>query len=491
VKKVGIVGAGIGGLAASVRLAVQGFEVEVFEALPGPGGKLDSIAGGGYRFDKGPSLFTVPRLVEDLFALAGRDIEPYFRYRTIPEACRYFWDDRTRLIASASIDQFDADVARVLGEDRGAVAAYLDQSRTLYEQTRPLFLERSLHKLSTYLSPEVFGALGALGSVRWDLSLHKVNQKRFKNPKTVQLFDRFATYNGSNPYQTPSVMQIIPHLEHGIGTFLPLGGMQAIPQAIHRLAVDLGVRFRFNCPVSSIQVEHNRAVALVLETGERIGFESVLSNADVYTTYDKLLPEFKLPGRIERAERSSSAVIFYWGMKARFDELGLHNIFFSNDYSAEFNSIFKRKELGNDPTIYVNIGSKFEPGDAPVDSENWFVMVNSPASYGQNWESEVALLRKRVIDRLSAVLGRPIEELIEFEEQVHPLQIEQWTRSHRGALYGTASNDLFSAFLRHPNSSKRLKNLYFCGGSVHPGGGIPLCLLSAKIATDQIVSDVR
>ncbi len=490
-KRIGIVGSGIGGLAASIRLAVQGLEVEVFEALPGPGGKLDSIEGGGYRFDKGPSLFTMPRLVEELFELAECDMGPYFGYQTIPEACRYFWDDQTRLTASASIEDFDAEVARVLGEDRGAVASYLEQSRRLYEQTRPLFLERSLHKISTYLSPEVFKAFGALGSVRWDLSLHRTNQKRFRNPKTVQLFDRFATYNGSNPYRTPSVMQIIPHLEHGIGTFLPLGGMHSIPKALHRLAVDLGVIFHFNTPVAQIETEKRRATALILERGDRLDFDLVLSNADVYTTYARLLPDFDLPKRIERAERSSSAVIFYWGINAHFDELGLHNIFFSNDYRSEFDSIFERKELGNDPTVYVNIGSKYEPGDAPNNCENWFVMVNSPASYGQNWAREVEILRSRVVERLSRVLGRSIEDLIEFEEIVNPVQIEEWTRSHRGALYGTASNDLFSAFLRHPNKGSRIENLYFCGGSVHPGGGIPLCLLSAKIATDHIAADVR
>lgn len=450
---------------------------------------MDQFELRGFRFDKGPSLFTLPDLVEELFQLADRPLADYFEYQRIDEACRYFWDDGTRLTAHADIGRFDAEVSHILGEKKGAVSRYLAQSARLYGQTKPLFLERSLHRWTTYVQSGVWSALGALGSLGWNRSLHAHNAGLFLNPKTVQLFDRFATYNGSDPYQTPSIMQLIPHLEHGLGTYLPKGGLRAVPLALHRLAEELGVQFHFSTPVSRIALRQNTAFGLELSDGSVRPFDRILSNADVFSTYAHLLPDLEAPAQIRRAERSSSAVLFYWGIDRRFPELGLHNIFFARDYRAEFDHIFRHKTLSGDPTIYVNITSKFETNDAPPGQENWFVMVNSPAAYGQDWAEALPRLRAQVLDRLNAVLSTDISGHIVCEETLHPNQIEQWTRSHRGALYGTSSNSLWSAFLRHPNRSEHIKGLYFCGGSVHPGGGIPLCLQSARIASQWIIDD--
>ena len=166
--------------------------------------------------------------------------------------------------------------------------------------------------------------------------------------------------------------------------------------------------------------------------------------------------------------------------------MDLHNVFFSKDYRDEFDSIFIKKTIYDDPTIYVNITSKEIPNDSPENGENWFVMINTCADNGQNWDIEVKKLRKIVLNRLEAILGESISSLIEEEEIFTPKTIEKRTKSYKGSLYGSSSNSLFSAFLRHPNFSSKIKNLYFCGGSVHPGGGIPLCLLSAKITTELI-----
>ena len=185
-------------------------------------------------------------------------------------------------------------------------------------------------------------------------------------------------------------------------------------------------------------------------------------------------------------ERSSSAIVFYWGIRKEFKELDLHNIFFAEDYKAEFEAIFEQKTMYKDPTIYINISSKICKEDAPNQSENWFVMVNAPANIGQNWDELVANTKKNVIEKLNAHFKMDIESLIECEEILDPRTIESKTSSYQGSLYGTSSNSKFSAFLRHPNFKKNIKGLYFVGGSVHPGGGIPLCLLSAKIATNHV-----
>jgi phytoene dehydrogenase-like protein len=189
---------------------------------------------------------------------------------------------------------------------------------------------------------------------------------------------------------------------------------------------------------------------------------------------------------VEKQERSSSALIFYWGIKKKFEQLGLHNIFWSEDYQKEFSLLFEEKEIIDDPTVYVNITSKFEKGDAPEGCENWFVMVNAPHVAGQDWEEIEKHTRKNVISKLSRMLGTDVESLIETEKVLTPPTIQSQTSSYLGSLYGTSSNDRMAAFFRHPNFSPKIKNLYFCGGSVHPGGGIPLCLLSGKIVGDLL-----
>jgi phytoene dehydrogenase-like protein len=195
------------------------------------------------------------------------------------------------------------------------------------------------------------------------------------------------------------------------------------------------------------------------------------------------------PEKTLKQESSSSAVVFYWGVQKSFDELSLHNILFSKDYKQEFKEIFDENRLPTDPTVYINISSKSNPNDAPKGSENWFVMVNAPAHRGQDWKSDVGGLKERVIQKINNQLDTDIRPLIRQEKIWTPEGIEEDTRSYQGALYGTSSNDQTAAFLRHPNFSSKIKNLYFCGGSVHPGGGIPLALLSAKITSEMIIND--
>jgi phytoene dehydrogenase-like protein len=213
---------------------------------------------------------------------------------------------------------------------------------------------------------------------------------------------------------------------------------------------------------------------------------------DVYFTYQRLLLDQSKATEVLKQERSSSALIFYWGIDHSFPELELHNIFFTKNYQAEFESLFKSKKAYADPTIYVNITSKLEPGvQAPVGKENWFVMVNAPANMGQDWMKFRAQYRDAIIEKLNKILGVNLESLIQVEEVLDPVIIESRTDSYKGSLYGTSSNSKMAAFLRHPNFSKKIKNLYFVGGSVHPGGGIPLCLKSAAIMSKMVAKDFK
>jgi phytoene desaturase len=477
--KTGIVGAGIAGLAAAVRMAVRGQEVHVFEANAYPGGKLSAFELEGYRFDAGPSLFTMPQYVDELFRLAGKKPTDYFEYERLPVVCNYFWEDGTRLSAYAEADRFAQEAAEKLGVSAQAVQQQLQDSARKYEVTGKIFLEKSLHKVNTWANWKVAKAMLQIPTLDLFTSMNRVHERIAQHPKLVQLFNRFATYNGSNPYKAPGLLSIIPHFEHALGAYYPKGGMVAISQSIYELAESLGVQFHFNMPVERILVDNEQARGVIIK-GEEIAFDQVISNMDIFFTYRKLLPDQKQPERILQQEKSTSAIIFYWGIKHSFPELDLHNIFFSDNYEREF-ATMEAGGLYEDPTVYVNISSKYSPEDAPAGHENWFTMINAPYNAGQDWDQLIAQAREAAIQKVSRMLGKDIRSLITCEEILEPRSIESKTGSHLGSLYGTSSNNKMAAFMRHPNFSRRIKNLYFCGGSAHPGGGIPLCLLSAKI----------
>ncbi|MCH8534555.1 MAG: phytoene desaturase [Flavobacteriaceae bacterium] len=480
-----IIGAGIAGLATSLRLTKLGYKVQVFESNSYTGGKLHAIKQDGYRFDLGPSLFTMPHLVDELFELFEEIPKQHFDYIKKSNLCNYFWEDGTRFQVKDSLDQFVNDASQVFKEPKSKIEAYLNRNQLKYDLTQDLFLNKSLHKTKTYLSLDTIKAVAQMYKLHLNESLDTTNKKYFSNPKLIQLFNRYATYNGSSPFKTPGIMSMISHLEMYYGTFYPKGGMHQISQSITQLAKQEGVEFHLNTKVDEIVTEGNQ-VKGVEANGNFYTSDVVVSNMDIFSSYSSLLKEAKQPKKTLQQERSSSALIFYWGIEKEFPELDLHNILFSDDYEAEFDAIFNQKEIYHDPTIYINITSKEEKSDAPANAENWFVMMNVPANYGQDWKKIQQSLKKQVIAKINRILKTDISPLIVTEYVWDPVEIEKTTSSHRGSLYGASSNDQMAAFLRHPNFSKQYKNLYFCGGSVHPGGGIPLCLLSAKIVSDLV-----
>ncbi|MCH8545300.1 MAG: phytoene desaturase [Cryomorphaceae bacterium] len=484
-----VVGAGVAGLATALRLKGRGYDVEVFEAAMHPGGKMGEWASEGYRFDTGPSLFTLPHLVEETIASVHSKTSDYFTYSKHQTACAYFWEDGTELLAEGDVGTFSKKSADILGGNARAIAEYFSEAAKMYDITKGVFLERSLHRWQTYLTKDVWKAIPKLPTLGLFSSLHQRNQKRLgNNDKLVQLFDRFATYNGSSPYLTPGIMQMICHLEHGIGTFYPHGGMSSIPKAMFNAGKDAGIEYHFGQNVEKIHVENNRATAITVN-GNLHKADVVVCNVDVRSAYKHLLTDVSTPKNVVKQKPSSSAIIFYWGIKQQFPKLDLHNIFFSEDYKAEFDAIFSQDTLYEDPTVYINISAKVDENDAPKGCENWFVMINVPADSGQDWDTLTQQAKQFIIEKLNRMLAVDVSALIETENILTPPLIELKTSSQGGALYGSSSNERMAAFFRHANFHHKIGGLYFCGGSVHPGGGIPLCMHSARITSDLITND--
>ncbi|MGC4066307.1 MAG: phytoene desaturase family protein [Polyangiaceae bacterium] len=483
-----VIGSGIAGIAASIRIRALGVDVTVLEANDYPGGKLSSVQLGGYRFDAGPSLFTLPELVLELFHIANRSPEGRFAFKPKAIGCNYFYPDGTFLRGYTDPERFAEETERVLGVPRERVQRYLEHAAEVYSLVGRIFLEKPIDRLGTWTSAAVAKAMFHLGKFDLSSTLHETNVRRLSEPHLVQYFDRMATYSGSSPYRAPGILAMIPHLEHNVGTFVPEGGMISITKSLVALAEEIGVRFEYGKAVSQIMIEGRRARGVLVD-GVPCLADVVVCNMDVVSAYRKLLSGRPAPERVLTQEPSSSALIFYWGMRKQFPQLELHNVFFGSNYPDEFRAIFENGTISADPTIYVNATAKDHPADAPTGCENWYVMVNAPANRDQNWDELIARVRRDVISRLERQLGEVIEPHIEVEHTLDPRGIEQRTSAHRGALYGSSSNSKWSAFLRHPNAAPEIASLYFCGGTVHPGGGIPLCLKSAKIAVERLRED--
>jgi len=487
--KVGVIGAGIGGLAVALRLAAKGHHVTVYEKNSKPGGKISEFRVNGYRFDTGPSLFTLPELTKELFDICGESIDEWIPYESLPTNCKYFFPDGTVFNFYQDKEQLTEEINTKTKDSIEDLQKRLDKSEEVYNLSAPVFLFRPFaRKLSDFNTPPYKKIAKKLFKLDFFRTMNQANKKDFSDENLIQLFNRYATYNGSDPHKAPATLNMIAHLENNIGAYFPLKGMYSIADSLYRLALLKGVEFCFDSPVSRIITENKKATGITIHNRKEL-YDVVVSDVDVRYVANNMIENYPLKKRLNKGEPSSSAMIFYWGINRTFDNLELHNILFSGDYKDEFRKIFKEKTVSKDPTVYIFISSKLVKEDAPVGCENWFVMINVPSNSGQYNKEMTARIRKRIIAKINQELDTDIEKYIEEEKIACPVAIEAATNSVDGALYGISSNSMFSAFLRHPNSLKKIRNLYFTGGSVHPGGGIPLCLANAKIVDDLIAED--
>lgn len=478
-----VIGSGIAGLAAAIRMAVAGYQVTVLESNAKPGGKMSELELSGYRFDKGPTVLTKPEYLDDLFRHAGREPRDYWNCQKVDPIFRYFFEDGTVIKSHSDWSDFAVEVAEKTNDTAKSLKSFLKKAKVKHDLTDKVFLQRSLHKFRNYLNWETVRGIFNFHKIEAFKSMNASNQAHFKDQKLVDMFNRYASYNGSDPYLAPATLNVISHYEITAGTYFSEGGIYPIVSSLYKLALELKVEFRFDSPVSELIIGEHEITGVVTKRGTE-QFDLVISNVDVHKFYSKLIPKHGNSQRFLDQERSSSVIVFYWGMDRTFDQLGLHNMFLSDNSEVEYDHI-RRGELYNDPTIHLTISSKKNLEDAPEGCENWATLISTPHNTGQDWDTLITESRKRVIKKLNRILGFDISANIKVESVQDPRTLETETGAALGAVFGSSSNSMFSAFLRHPNFSSQFKNLFFCGGTVHPGPGVPLCLLSAKIATQM------
>ncbi len=488
-KPIIIIGAGIGGLSAAIRLAAAGRRVIVYEQNEAIGGKMSQVCERGFRWDTGPSVITMRAVFEELFAAAGRRLEDYLTLLPVEPLTRYFYPDGVIFDASRDLAKTTAQIAALEERDVEGYLAYLAYAARIHRLTSPVFIYDEPPSWRSFLRVPPTHALKIDGLRKMDTAIRSF----VRSPHLHQLLGRFATYVGASPYQAPATLNVIAHVELTGGVWYPQGGIYTIAQALARLAEELDVEIHTGCPIEQIQLNGSQVQGVVLKNGTRQLAEAVIANVDVTTVYQKLLPPtIATPRRLDRLTRfepSCSGFILMLGLNKQHPDLAHHNIFFSDDYPGEFADIFERGLPPQKPTIYAAITSKTDPDHAPPGHENWFILVNAPPVGSKfDWTSQATAYRDRVLDYL-AEFGIDIRENIVVERMMTPADLARHTGAWRGALYGASSNSPWTAFRRPNNRARDVRGLYFAGGTTHPGGGVPMVTLSGKVAAGMVLAD--
>jgi phytoene desaturase len=485
----------MGGMACAARLASKGHTVQVFEHDKTWGGKLGRVEHEGYKFDTGPSLFTLPAVYRDLFLKTGAALEESIEIVELETAFRYQFADGTVLkMPGTGIGR----CAEAIGDTLGGQSAdqwrsFMRRAAQMWSVTRKPFLESELHGLKSLMA--LSWRVNDIRTIAPTRTLREMATHYLEDPRLITLVDRYATYTGSDPRQAPAALATVPYIEQMFGAYHVAGGLRELGRALYERAVSIGVTFEFGATVANIATEP-MVSGVTLEDGRFFSADIVVANSDASNVYEHLLSS-KAQRRTSSAKKalnkatpSLSGFVVLQAMAGSTPDLEHHNVFFPENYEDEFDSIFgigKEVSPVADPTIYI-----CSPNDAemsPAGNESWFILINAPRHdprNGVDW-SDPDLKHSYTQQILTALAKRGIttENRISWQQAVTPADLERNTLAPGGSIYGTSSNGMRSAFLRPENVTK-IPNLYLVGGSSHPGGGLPLVGMSAEIVANHI-----
>lgn len=488
-KKVAIIGAGLGGLSAAITLANAGFDVDVYEKNGHIGGKLMPVQMKTYGFDFGPNTITMPHVFKQVIEQTGRRAEDYFTLIPLKHHTKNVFPDGTEFILSRDTDTMVEQLETLDPIGAKNYYPFLKELTRLYELSEMHFFPKTFKSWTDYLSP----SLGyALTQVRPLESMDHFFRRYFQHPVVLQSFGRYATYIGSSPFQAPATFAMIAYLELIQGVYTVKGGTVSIARAFHKVAKELGVRFHLNTPIDQVTIENKRIRTLSSKDQAVWSGDHVIMNADLLKAYPELVDETDRPSftnkQVDKIEPSISAFVILAGLSTRRKSQFHHTVYFSSDYPKEFQQIFERGQMADDPTIYICNSSVTDRERSP-DGDNLFILVNAPALRKDGTASySVEAYKELIYDRLKEK-GLDIRKDLVVERVIPPEEIADKFGAFRGALYGLSSHRKKDAFLRPRNKSKDVSNLYFVGGSTHPGGGSPMVTLSgmnvARLLVDQ------
>jgi len=499
-----VIGAGLGGLAAACTAAARGHKVTLLDKNPWLGGKAAQLwldkpgSNEKFRFDMGPTILTVPRVLRRIYAEAGRDQNPELPLIRLDPQWRCFFDDGSRIDLMADVDEM-AQRMDAFAPGRGLGEGYRKfqgVAKHLHGVSERFFFWKSVEGVMDTLDMRANlkpSTLKDVLSLRMGQTVAKVIRGHVPDERLAQMLDHFCQYVGSNPYLAPAVLSSIGDMQASEGVWYPVGGTRAVAEGLARLAGELGAELRPSSDVSGIEVEGGRVRAVKLVSGERLACDAVISNMDAIRTYGELVG-----GDVGRTyqkkgfEPACSGVVLYLGLNKRYDHLAHHCFVFSRDAEEEFDAIYKRGEPAPDPTAYLAATAATDPTSAPEGGESLYVLVHTPyIRPHHDWAELFPGYRQKILDKLKRTAGmEDIEERIVAEHRLTPVDIHERYRVLNGAIYGVASHGAFTGAFKPGNRSRQVKGLYLAGGAAHPGPGMPMVMMSGWIAADSLDQDL-
>jgi diapolycopene oxygenase len=497
--RVGVIGGGLGGLAAACTLAARGYRVVLLERNRSLGGKAALLEEQGYRFDLGPTILTIPSVLARIYAEAGRRMADHLQLTRLDPQWRCFFDDGSILDLREDAEQMAMEIARFSldTDDADGYRRFLNRSGRLnaiaqrFFFWRPVGSLRDMFDARTALQPSM---LRAILDVRPGQSVAATVRTHVRDARVAQMLDHFTQYVGSAPDQSPAVLCGIAHMQTNEGVWYPRGGMNALARALESLARELGVEIRKGGSVRRILLDSKTGVRGVeTDRGEEIPLAAIVANSDIVRTHRDLIggvPKRRFD-RQRRYEPSCSGVVLYLGLDRSYEHLAHHNFVFSHDPAEEFDAIYRRGEPAPDPTCYLAAPSRTEPDVAPPGGEALYVLVHVPyLRPHHDWDRLLPAYRRTILDKLVRTAGlRDLEQRIRFERWLTPQDIQDRFGVWNGAIYGLASHGKLLGAFKPSNRSSDVKGLYFAGGSAHPGPGVPMVLMSGWIAAYALDAD--
>lgn len=496
---IGIIGGGLGGLAAACTLAARGHQVTLFERNAWLGGKAAQLERDGFRFDMGPTIVTLPSVMRRIFAEAGRKLEDYLDLIRLDPQWRCFFEDGSVLDLQQDPEAMSAELDRFApGKQSGRrYLDFINLSQRLNDISRRYFFYKSIGglrdmiDLKSSIDPSVMRDVLAM---RMGRTVAGTVRSFTPDARVAQMMDHFTQYVGSSPYGSPAVLCGIAHMQTDEGIWYPKGGTRAVPVALEKLARELGVEIRTNAHVTKILTQGNKVTGVRTAQGEEIRLQAIISNCDAVRTHRELI-NGAVGARFEnrrRYEPACSGVVLYLGLNRRYDHLAHHDFVFSRDPKEEFDWIYKKGEPAPDPTCYLASTAGTEPETAPAGGDALYVLVHTPyLRPHHDWKRMLPAYRQVILEKLKRTGKMPdIEERIVFEEALTPQDIHDRYHVLNGAIYGLASHGRFLGAFKPGNRSPDLKGLYLAGGAAHPGPGMPMVLMSGWIAADTLSQDM-
>ncbi len=500
-KRIAIIGGGLGGLAAACTLAARGYSVAVYEKSPWLGGKAAELKEAGFRFDMGPTIVTIPAVLKQIFDEAGRDLNDYLKLVRLDPQWRCFFDDGSQLDLCENLDAMANNLDAFAPGSASGYRDFIGLSDKLHTISDKYFFWKSIGGIGDMVdfkagfSPSI---LGDVMRMRMGKSVAGTVRKYVPDSRVAQMIDHFTQYVGSSPDASPAVLCGIAHMQTNEGVWYPMGGTRAVPEALVKLGLELGVEYHPSTGVRHIHTDSagKKVVALELESGLRVETSAIVSNADSVRTHRELLngnaPKAKAKfDKRRKYEPACSGVVLYLGLSQRYDHLLHHGFVFSKDPEREFHAIYEEGIPAPDPTCYLASTSRTEPGTAPEGGDALYVLVHPPyLRPGQFWSKLFPEYRRVIFNKLKTTGKMPdLEERIVFEKHLTPQDIHDRYRVLNGAIYGLASHGKWLGAFKPANRSPDLEGLYLAGGAAHPGPGMPMVLMSGWIAADTLDRD--